>query len=283
LRWALHENSGRPELEGAGNLPKPWASSFARAIKRLEEQGFIQIQKRHLKDFRECVTHYPGKTLQGDIRCLRQRLLPVLLEWSEQSGGVFPRYNQSDNELYQLNLLDADQVEKLRSIWSKLEPCLRERYGQSGEGADQLLRLICKVRNLLLGNSDITVNRSLAQVVDEVCRNRLVDEDMQGQLRSLYQQFMPEEKASELRFVSLIHRFTQVPNQGQCCLRDDTLEYLLKKDAKFIEEMEGFRREAGRIGPRRIPQLKVCEYPDRLKRLFDQTVFQEFHFISLAS
>lgn len=281
LRWTIYEKLGKKPLHSGDLLPKSWSTSFARAVSGLLNRGIVSLECRPLKNFKECVINYPSKTHSVGARSLRLELLPILEQRLRGSaGGVHLKYRQADNELYHLNLLEADgKVADLKRRWSQLEPLLSKLYGETGR--DSLLRLICKGRSLFRGCEDIVVDMSFEQLVDEACDGSLLSKCLQDRLTVFLRRFISGARVMELKFVSSIHTFTHVPQLGQCSLRDETLEYLHANAKERVEAMDGFSVEEKR--PQSLYPLspRKYQYSDRLKRLFDHTVFQEFNFLTL--
>lgn len=281
LRWALYECSSKG-LSSVGKFSSHNVS-FSRALSRLIEKGLIEVEKRHFLDFKECVQFYPGKTLSAQTRQMRQKFLQTLLDWVNDEHGVLPKYSLADNELHQLPLLSQNDLNAIIEAWGNIEPKLRQAYGQCCSNGDEILRLICKGRNLFRANrpSDIEVGISLGMAIDQACEGELLGEGIKRGLIELGQQFLPEKDARKLKFSSLIHSFAHVPNMGTCELRDDTLDYLYRKEAEYIEEMDGFKSDKKKAGQLHWMPIKRV-YPPQLVRLFDQTVFQKFKFVKLC-
>lgn len=277
-RWSLYEGMGKPCLEPGAKLPTAWNTSFQRAADTLAEHGHITITRRPLENFEECVEHYPGKTLFADKRALRCKFLPTLLEWIRDPKGIGPKYGVEENERFHFKLLPEIIRKDIEIRWFRIEERLRPIYGNLQESPDNLLRLICKGSNLFRANN-VEVRIALTHLIERACQERSLPEDLVDELRHLKNLFLPSHEAGILRLKSLIHEFAEVPRHGQCSLREETLEYLHAHQTEIVENMPGFRQEAS---PRCISWQKTnCEYDPKLKKLFDQTVFQKFEFVSL--
>ncbi len=286
MRWAMYENAGNPKLGAGDELPTKWNTSFRRAAYGLAERGLVAINKRPLKSFKECVDHYPEKTLISNTRSLRRRLLPTLLEWTEEASGRWPKYGVAANETYHLQRLSQRQRERINARWLRIEESLRSIYGAAAKSNDDLLRLICKGRALFRCN-DIAVDSSLDGLIESACLGNIVTEALAAELRGFKEQFLPAQSAQALRLKSFIHELADVPSTGKCRLKIGTLEYLHKHQKDFVEAMPGFRRKENSFrslwARQRDANEYEYEYDSELEQLFDHTVFQRFCFMSRRS
>lgn len=279
-RWLLYEADQSPITEG--KLPNDWNTAILRAAKSLEERGLIAITSRRLESFRECVEFYPDKTLIAGRRELRKRFLPLLLEWIEAPDGIVPRYDEAQNENFHLQGLSEPDVQTLQRRWQEIEGTLKSLFGQGSQPSDHLLRLICKGR-YLFREADIEVHASFAATIRAVLEHQLVPESLASDLQKFQEEFLPRKGAGSLRLKSLIRTFADVPRHRQCKLKIATLKYLHGRERAFVEAMPGFRQKQGFEGnwlnmEPSFLQFEHAYSPD-LVRIFDQTVFQRFHFL----
>src|SRR5438132_841003 len=142
LRWSVYEHVNS-RLAARTSLPTAWNTSFQRAASGLANQGRIKVTPRRLRTFTECVQHYPGKTLKSDLRSLRLTFLPVLLEWTAEAGGLYPKYDDAANELHHLRLLRRDRakIACFKTKWAEIEERLRPIYGSATARSGDLLQL----------------------------------------------------------------------------------------------------------------------------------------------
>lgn len=281
LRWRLYEDSGKPPLQPGEELPSAWNTSFRRTIIGLERHGRINIDSRPLESLEECIIHYPGKTLSASARLLRAKLLPVILDWSRKEGGLKPRYGDAANEDYQVKKLRKEgKWAELSDQWQLLEERLRPLYGKASSSPDDFLRLICKGRNLFR-TTDIETGISFSLAVSKVRRSGQSPTDLTDDLQAFLELFMPAGQAGSLKLHGFMHELAEVPRHGQCKLRDSTLDYLHTHQKELVESMPGFQRKPAPPFQGFYGVREEYTYDPDLVKLFDQTVFQDFKFISL--
>ncbi len=277
LRWSLYEQKQKSQTVAIAALPTKWNTSFRRAIKNLVEQRQrLLLHPRPLSNLEECVTHYPCKTLEFKIRRLRLELLPALLDWTKENLGAAPRYQESSREEYYLKA-NPDRINDLKAEWDQLERSLREAFLSSG--MHSLLELMCRAR-FLFHKTNPNTARSFTQLVDFCIREDCLEGGIASQLKTFSQAFFSRQDSETLTFKSLIHEFAEVPNRGECKLRKDTLEELLKRRPEYVKGLPGFWQpdRPDRWG---FPMIEEVKYGVEIHRLFDKTVFQNFNFISL--
>jgi hypothetical protein len=273
MRWDLCDQLGKPAVLPGKELPPEWNTSFSRAVKKLasDSRKLITIERRPLESLEECIRHYPGKSLQVDVRRQRQELLPALLEWTQEKYGASPHYSLGQNEEYFVERLSESRRRWLRNEWGKLELLIRPRFADSG--SRQLLLLFAKARALFCG-LNVKSPFSFADIVKKSCAE--LSPELADQLRRFAKGFLSDTSAGALQLKSYVHKFANVPRHGRCSLRKDTLEALHRRRPTFVEAMPGFRSRRSRFW--REPQ-----YPPALHKLFDQTVFQSFQFVGPAA
>ncbi len=280
LRWSLRENCDANRVcEG---LPNSWNTSFARAIQGLAERGLLSIEARRLETFEECVRHYPGKTLDGEKRSLRQTFLPTLLKWIREDGGIDPRYNAAENEEFRLRQVPEEKLQDITTRWRRIEGGLRPLYGGAGESADDILRLICKGRSLF-GPGDVQVRVSLAYLTSQALRGNTLPDWLSSELRALEELFLPKGVARTLRLKSFIRRLADVPTSGKCSLKSETLAYLHGSHPEIVARLSRPKRDSVYV-PEWGPKFGEHRftYHSKLKDLIDHTVFQRFRFVTSA-
>jgi hypothetical protein len=273
MRWDLYNQLQKPAIPISGQLPPEWNTSFARAVKKLaaDSRRFFTIERRPLVTLEECVRHFPGKSLQIDVRLHRQELLPALVEWTQEQYGASPRYSQGQNEIYFVKRLTEKRRSWLFGEWKQLEALIRPVFAKTG--SEQLLLLFVKARALF---HDLNVKSplSFANMVEASCPE--LPATVAEQLRRFAKKFLSDTSAGVLQLKSYVHEFANVPRHGQCSLKRDTLEALHRLRPKLVEAMPGFE-------PGHTRFLREPKYPPALHKLFDQTVFQSFQFIRTAA
>jgi hypothetical protein len=275
MRWALYEQKNEKVADNSC-LPSKWNTSFGRAVKGLASTTYpaLQIEKRKLASFEECVAHYPGKTLMASVRNQRQILLPALLEWTREESGTLPAFNAAQNEEFFLEKMEKTRLSRLRDEWLRLEALMRPFLAKSG--SDELFYLVAKGKFLFQG-MDLRSNRSFVKMAQHCCSSGLLPAAVADRLKSFYSAFISDQTAGALKLKSFVRAFAFVPDRGsRCSLKEDTKEVLHLKCKAFVEAMSGFR-PAGRD----FFELEK-KYDKFMDKLFDHTVFQRYNFVRLA-
>ena len=273
-RWLLYSQLEKGTVPPEGEIPSAWNNSFRRAIDglcRAHSEG-LTVDKRPLANFEECITNYPGKTLNMATRKLRLELLPALLKWTKEPCGPSPRYTIADNEEYVHDRLPPGRINELSERWTCLEPQLRNLLAMTG--SDNLLHLLCRGAALFRG-VNIKSRCSLAESVAICCAGGLPD-NLANDLRKFASDFVLEGQASHLGLKSMVHEFANVPRWGQCSLKAETIAALHRLCPEFVESLPGF------CGPQPVTWSALPKHSSQLHKLFDQTVFQKFTFLSLV-
>lgn len=278
LRWKVFEEDGAERSEAVERLSSSANTSFSRSILKLQQNGQLFVEKRPLSSIEECVSYYPGKTLDVRVRRLRQQLLPALLEWTTDRSGAGPRYGVSSNEEYHLNG-NPDKVQSLRQQWKVIEKTVRHAFLETGD--QSWLELICRVR-FLIGNSNLKpvngVSWSVAQLVNACLAQSPSNPGLADRLREFSNNVLPKEESESLKFKSLIHTFTEIPNRGDCRLKYETCEELLKRRPDVVEQLSGYQPRPKSNWFNQSPP-DVRRFGPEIHRLFDKKVFEEFQFL----
>jgi hypothetical protein len=275
MRWSLYEHLGTAPTSPDGTLPNRWNTSFARAVNSLasESRSLLHIERRPLTSLEECIAHYPGKTLQVAVRRQRQELLPALLEWTQETYGASPRYGAAANEQYFVERLPPDRAMELRSEWCRLESVVRPAFAESG--SDDLFLLLVKGRSLFYG-LDVELKESFTELAKQCQHSGRLSLSAACMIRKFADELLSIHDTGSLELKSFVHEFAKVPTRGQCSLRRDTMEALHRLRKPFVESLPGFE-------PAQPRGLRDAKHSDALDKLFDQTVFQKFNFVSRAA
>jgi hypothetical protein len=281
LRWMLWEQNAERPAAPDQDLPNKWNTSVKRAVEGLETDLRIRIERRRLVSLAECVQHYPNKTLSGASRRLRQQLLPVLLRWTEE-GDAFPRYNPADNERFHLQSLSLAARKALQADWLRLEPRLVTLlHTTRHEERNGVFLLIAKGKAIFEEDA-LSCRGAFADYVRRCIEGRLLREPLAAEVIALSEAMMPPTNAGQLRLKSYIHEFADVPRHRGCSLKKRTVEYLAKACPAVVESLPGYIPSETPPDRRHVFYAREARHSPQLYGLFDQTVFQKFHFLQIA-
>lgn len=278
MRWAIFERLGHPALHAGDVLPTKWNTSFTRALDRLANAPkHITLEVRRLADLSEFIRHFPFKTLQFDIRVLRQELLPVLGDWVKENG-TGPRYTVADNERFHLRELSVEDQEILKRRWCELEPTLIGCLPSLPiDHRNILFMLIAKGKNLFEAVS-LNSGNSFVELGRECTARGLVLGETALKVRALCDQLFAPSTAGPLQLKSYIHTFANIPKYGRCTLKAETLEKLYRDRPEVLSRLPGF--SAGRRGRNGFFGSDPT-HGKLVHSLIDQSLFQDFVFVSL--
>ena len=279
LRWALWLQS--PEASTAPDLPSKANTSIKRAIDGLAKDGRLMVVRRRLAGFEQAVRHFPHKTLRGATRCLRLELLPVLLK-GIQDGQAFPRYSPADNEKFHLESISPDEHRSLRDSWLRLEPRLINHLSQTRRADRNAIFILIAKGKAVFELRDIECRHAFADYVRDCQARHILAEPLASEVKGFSETLVPPADAGHLQLKGFIHFFAHVPRHRGCRLKDDTLEFLSRARPDIVQSLPGYT-------PRRVPPPGPSAFyiggkdthSQELIGLFDQSIFQTFHFLSL--
>jgi len=221
------------------------------------------------------VEHYPGKTLISSIRQLRLALLPALKQIVETSGWR-PRYSAAANELYHIGQLSDGEKSALRNRWRYLRAKLRKTYSDSDN--KDLFALMVK-GDSLFEKSTVNERRSFLEISSLTCESGVLSATLATKTHDFAESFLPPATAGALKLKSYIHNFAHLNQNGRYSLKEETVEDLYGVRKDILEALPEFKladRTAHFLG-RGHHQSPV------LNKLFDQSVFQDFRFVTRAA
>lgn len=277
LRWTLWDGKASP----VGRLPQSLNTTVDRGVKSLADRGQLFVQSRPLEDLDEWVAHYPSKTLSIQIRDLRKELLPHIVAWLRSGDGPRVKFSRPKNEEFAARNLTTEQKEDLRSLWTSLEPSLRDFYAKTG--SDNLFSLLVRGKQLFTRTSRATTPESLRELLMR-CNN--LPEGLREELHALIEKFLPDASAKALEFKSQVRAIANgVPTSGHCALSEKTVDELYRRCRDLLSGLPGFQREP--IWEKNSNVVRFDIDPPRpqhsplLKKILDHSVFQDFRFLTL--
>jgi len=269
-----------PLRSGATKLPNSWNTSFSRAVESLEKRGLLQVTDRPLANLAEWRDHYPGKTLNVEARELRRVLIPVLIEWIEGPEGPSPRYSKSENEHFALKQFNQTHVAKMAASWKVMKPDLLTQLGHSHR--QDLFLLIARGTQIFEANHDVSSRRPFRSLADDCLSKGLLPALVVADMKKLITDLLTAEEAGALNFRSYMHALTKgVPSRGHCELSLDAKEELYLRMPSYISGLAGFKLPPSKksidffIGRGRATHGPI------LKKVLDQSVFQNFRFLEI--
>ena len=280
LRWTIWNGSLSPD----GNLPQAWNTSVDRAVKTLAARGDLNVESRPLANLDEWMMHYPGKSLNKQVHDLRQELLPHIVAWIGGEEGPEAKFSKTENEEFAARKLAHDQMEILRTLWGKIEPCLRQYYGHTGK--DYLFALLVRGRQLF-GPSwpAISINQSFWELVTYTDSDQDTPELLRNQVITIRDKFLPGKLAKTLEFKSYIRAIAKdIPSNGHCSLSKEAEDELYKRCGNRLTQLPGFKPAPA--SNKSNPSWQFEAQPNRprhsplLKKLLDHSVFQNFRFLT---
>lgn len=285
MRWTIFAKIRRKPVSLDDELPTAWNTSFARAIKGLSHDSGakIVIERRRLANLRECIDHYPGKTLVAQVRDLRTNLLPLLQELPKNPirqspieeawwpATYNPLYNPASLERYHLGRLAKIDVDRLRSTWLELRAELKMAFAAT---MNDLIFSLLVTGAALFEEIGYTDRRSFREISERCCASGALQPDLVARVNRFADAFMRPSVGRALGLKSLLHAFVGMPRHGRYFLKDHTKKGLHKLRKDYIESLPGFHVERGTC---------VARYSALLEKLIDQSVFQEFRFVTLTA
>lgn len=278
LRWSYFESS--PEYVPGGPLPKKIENTLKRATESLADRKLVSLSKRRLSSFEECVLHYPNKTLSGNTRAIRKRLLPHLAVAIEK-GEIWPKYSTAENEEFLVKSMSQSERESGLLQWMSLETKLRTLYGQEeqDDGESMLFLQLLARGNELFRDTSVSCTKSFGSLLTSTDSEAALPASLRNDLLQFYRTAFPEQNSSEVQFKSVLHQMAYISKNASYTLRKEALEILHRADTDYIEEFSGTKidEQFGRSFFMHNPK-----YDPAIKHLFNHSVFRSFTFLEKA-
>lgn len=281
LRWTLWERKTKSATE---NITSAWNTSVSRAVKGLVISGKIRIELRRLESFAEATAHYPHKTLLAETRRLRLALLPILLGGIEDEELV-AEYGPAANEKFFLETISPEQWRSLKESWLRLEPRLIDLLPTKKRGDRNTLFMLIAKAKAIFEPRNLSCRHSFAEYLAGCAKGQLLPEPLAREVKGFSDDLVPPPNAGHLKLKGFVHFFAYVPRHRGCTLKEATVDYLDQKCPEVVRSLPGYKPapevRQDRLGYVIFGRRRETHSP-RLYALFDQTVFQKFHFLTLA-
>ncbi len=230
--------------------------------------------------------HYPGKSLNANVRQLRLKLLPVLAEVIG-AGKHGPRYTRVENEDFYFKSLSGDRLERLQVMWKELETdLLRLLLTLPEDDRSNVFLLVARAKSLLEAKpSHVRCSRSIADCVRPFADHAVLPRPLRLKLTEFSNAAMPKGDSDYLSLKSYIRSFTDVPSRGGngFQLRAETINLMDETCPEVMRTLPGYRPPSQKHGS---PFLSLVgprsNYGKEIHALIDKTVFERFVFIRMA-
>lgn len=279
LCWAVAIRQGRcgAAWRGGGDqrdLPKSFYAAFRRAIVSLKRSGYLEIEPRKLGTLEEFVALYPSKTLSLQRRGLRERLLPHVATYLQNSSG---RFTFAENEQF----LARTVSRAAQSEWTRLETdVLLAASHSAGRRREILVQVLAKGRQYF-DQSGISATDSLGQLVAEGLKTSAVPDERTifAELAIFYGKTFPPRERTSLRLKNKLYEVARMGRGRRPAeLTDELKMHLFRMDQALLESLPGHISLPGKEG---WFVVNGHTFSPVLDQLIGRDVFRDFEFVRL--
>lgn len=292
LCWDLALSLGRVKQENTSPLPTgtldpSFYKSFCRAVGLLKKRDLLQYSTKTIETTSDIIALYPYRTQDVQIRALRERLLPIAVEYI---GSLKPAFNVQENEYFLLRRLSHIQQKEFSKAWGNLWNELTVLLGKVPESRRKLVfdlmvkgnELSATPVSLILGSykySGDSMERLLSEAI-KVNAPVPSEADLYKRVRELYTKFFPRSDRMVTKLKSrLVAVVEMTSNKGKPTMTDGFKEELLNKNKAFVEALPGHQETETKEEWLGTSYRKIS-YSPLLDQLILRDVFRPFEFLA---
>lgn len=221
-----------------GDLAKDFYKSFHRAAARLIESGRLALARRGLRDLAEVVRIYPNRATNLQIKRLRERLLPVMKSYLDQSGDC--QFGEAKNELHVLK--KRPPPPEIVTRWQPIESRLLGK-GVNTHTPDEKEALIGL---LSIGHAlFVSRSRSISQPFGTTMAKFLAtslgssDAELAADLRGFYDGCFDETEHRKVQLKDKLYAVVNFNSNAASFLKQHFMDELLKRDPEYVRGLPG--------------------------------------------
>lgn len=277
LCWAVAIRQGRCGVDWRGgadqrDLPKSFYAAFRRAVASLKRAGSLVVEPRKLGTLDEFVALYPSKTLSLERRGLRERLLPHVAGYLQNSSG---RFTFAENEQFLARTVSPTA----QNEWVSLETDVLVAASLSvGRRRESLMQILAKGRQYF-DHSGISATDSLGQLVAEGLKMATSPDDRAifTELAAFYGRAFPSGDRTRLRLKNKLYEVARMGRGRRPAeLTDELKMHLFRMDQPLLESLPGHVTCAARDG---WFVVNGHTFSPILDQLIGRDVFRDFEFV----
>ncbi len=212
--------------------------SFYRAINRLEDSGKVAVFRRGLTDLDEVVRIYPSKATTLVIKRLRERLLPIVKSYLEQTGHR--KFGAEKNELHLLSKKPPTRATLAK--WYELELRLLHEGGHVNSEPDRrsLIAVLSKGRSLFVEQSP-RVSGSFGRAIEEFFSTPLAsgNPELAADLGQFYSSCIDITEHRKVLLKDRLYAIVDFTSNRASSLNETFKEELLKREPEYIRKLPG--------------------------------------------
>jgi len=231
LCWEI----GAPD---GGELPTDFYKSFRRAVLSLERSGRIAIVRRGLRDMEEIVHFYPSKTTSLRVKRLRERLLPVMRSYFNETGDC--QFGEAKNELHVLKKKPPSP--DLIGSWEPIERRLLNKAADAQTLSDRtaLIGLLSVGHSLFMIRSR-SISKPLGHAIREFAASPLgtADDELRTALDAFYKACFDETEHRKVQLKDKLYAVVDFSSNRGSHLKPNFMEQLLKRDPEYVRKLPG--------------------------------------------
>ena len=257
-------------------LPPGFYKSFRRAVDHLADAGRVTRSRRRLRDLEEVVQIYPSKARSSDIKQLRERLLPVVKSYLEESGDR--KFGAAEVELYLLRK-HPPSAETL-ALWETIEGRLLAHGVQASEEAERraLIAVLSKGRSLFVQRSR-DVSGSFGAAIKDFLSTSLAtrSSDLATDLKNFYNACFDRKELQRAMLKDRLYAVVDFTSNRTEALNDEFKRQLLQREPDYVRSLPGHAQQEARGST----SLGRVTFSKLLNSLLKRDVLSEFVFLSL--
>lgn len=290
LLWKLAKKERKIDLNNShsgiiefGNINKAFHNNFLRAINSLKDNKRILVNAEKISTLEDLIKYYPYKTLSLEIKNLRMKLLPEIVNFI-QNQRTFPFTNieVEENSLTRLKTSDIDAYKTLISNWLEIEDELKLVILSSRSFSYELIDIFNKGRALFHPFSKISVNDTLGNLIKSIENSSSVNKNIFTKLYQFYERYFINGKLEVNVFKNLMYSAVSVgKSHGSSNVTPALKKYLYEKERDLISSLPDHVTPPARNESRwfQMGDDTEIKFSPLLDKIIDRHLFKDFKFL----
>lgn len=291
LLWEIAENLGKINkvpnnivgLEN-GQISKSFYNNFLRAIKSLKGKKLILVKEMKISNLDDLIKYYPFKTRELEIRYLREKFLPLIVNFIKtQNSFPFSAPQVEENTIAQLRM-NSSNYSQLVSEWVEIQEEIKIYFLSSKMFSIEITDLLYKGMELILSNNKTIVNDTLGNLINVVQSNSLINEPISNKLYLFYEKYFVKGSLDRNMFKNIMYSVVSISkSQGSSNVTANFKKFLYENEPDLISSLPGHITPKELVKDRwyQIGEQEII-YSSLIDRIIERHLFTDFIFLEIS-